>query len=98
MDLNRNQFFLAGLLLLAIGFHFLKVESLVLNEQCSAIIEKKFGDKSKNSDSASSLWAAAGPSASKQKVIHPPKWLGWCLMSVGGVFAAQAVVMRKPGG
>jgi hypothetical protein len=35
----------------------------------------------------------AGP----KKVVQPPEWLGWCLMSIGGVLVLHSLAMRKPG-
>lgn len=95
MELNRNQLFLIGLVVLAVGYHFLKVESLVFNSRVSHFIDRQLR-RGADDGVAAEILAAAGPSV-KQKVVEPPHWLGWCLMSVGGVFAAQALVMRKPG-
>ena len=40
--------------------------------------------------------AAAGPMG--LRTVKPPEWLGWCLISVGGVVLLHALAMKKPGG
>jgi hypothetical protein len=34
--------------------------------------------------------------AAPQKVIQPPDWLSWCLISVGAVLALHSLAMPKP--
>ena len=33
-----------------------------------------------------------------RKVLQPPEWLGWCLMSVGAVLILHSLAMKGPGG
>jgi hypothetical protein len=38
-----------------------------------------------------------GGSAGPRKVLQPPEWLGWCLMSVGAVLVLHSLALQKPG-
>jgi hypothetical protein len=77
MELNRNQYFFIGLVILLTKF-------LAKNAQTSA------------SDSAL-LAISSDMGAQHQKTIQPPEWIGWCLMSIGGVLILHSLAMRKPG-
>jgi hypothetical protein len=44
------------------------------------------------------LKEALANGAGPKKVIQPPEWLGWCMMSIGGVLILHSLAMRKPGG
>ena len=39
---------------------------------------------------------AAGPLP--KKTVRPPEWIGWCLMSVGGVLILHSLAMPRPNG
>ena len=94
MEINRNQYFMAGIVILLLGIQLRMVESYVLNEQATKILVEKFGE-SEVQKAGLSLFGAA-PIA--RKVIHPPEWAGWLLMSVGSVLILHALAMQKPGG
>jgi hypothetical protein len=32
-----------------------------------------------------------------RKVIEPPSWLGWAVLSVGAVVTLHSLAMKKPG-
>ncbi len=92
MEFNRNQFFMVGIFLLLLGVQFRIVDSVTLNEKTTRFLA------SHSSSAATSGMAAILPTSSVKKVIHPPTWLGWSLMSIGGVCILHSLAMKKPGG
>lgn len=96
MELNRNHYMMAGLLALLIGLQVRSVESYVLNASTTRFLAEKLGSAPNVSTSpGTSIFAANGPAA--RKVLQPPKWLGWALMSVGSVLVLHSLAMKKPG-
>jgi hypothetical protein len=94
MELNRNQFFLAGLVVLFLGIQFRLVESFTLNDKTTKFLASRMQDKS-----APPAAAILGQSASiGPKVVHPPQWLGYALLSIGSVLVLHSLAMPKPGG
>lgn len=95
MDLNRNQFFLLGLLVLFLGIEFRMVDSFVLNEKCSKFLI----DRAAANDTTvrmAQFFPAVGPTP--RKVIRPPDWLGWAAISAGAVLVLHSLAMKKPEG
>jgi hypothetical protein len=94
MELNRNQYFFMGIVLLLMGLQFRAVNSYTLTPEATRFL----AERTQTSASDGALFAlstdfGAGP----QKVVKPPDWLGWCLVSVGGVLILHSLAMRKPG-
>jgi hypothetical protein len=92
MDLNRHQFLFIGLLVLFVGLQVRYVSSYVLNPQTTQFLADHTGQ------GASSFAAAtAGTFGAARKIIQPPEWLSWCLISVGAVLCLHSLAMPKPG-
>ena len=97
MELNRNHYFFLGLLVLFLGIQFRTVDALVLNEKSTNFIADKLGRSPvEQGNPLRQFFPAAGPLP--RKTIRPPQWLGWCLMSVGGVLILHSLAMPKPAG
>jgi hypothetical protein len=97
MELNRHHYFFIGLVVLFLGIQFRTVEAYVLNEECTNFIADKLGKSPVEQDSMlRSIFPAAGPLPGKR--VEPPKWLGWCLISVGGVLILHSLAMPRPNG
>jgi hypothetical protein len=97
MDLNRNQFFLIGLLLVLMGIQFRMVQSFVLNEKASQFLAQRLPQsQSSPYDQTRNYLAAQGPAPLRR--VEPPKWIGYSLLSVGAVLTLHALSMKKPGG
>lgn len=99
MDLNRNQFFFAGVLILLIGLQLRLVQSYVLTPEATRILAKQAVAANSGPTPPRLAFAASGGSPllpSARKVIRPPEWLGWCLLSVGSVLILHSLAMRKP--
>ncbi len=92
MEFNRNQFFMAGIFLLLLGLQFRMLDSVTLNEKTTRFLANH------SSSTATSGMAAILPTSSVKKVVHPPQWIGWSLMSIGGVCILHSLAMKKPGG
>ncbi len=91
MDLNRNQYFMIGVILLLLGLQFRLVDSYVLNEKSAKFIAEKL-DKG---DTPNMPFLSTTPVS--RRVVKPPAWLGWVLMSIGAVLVLQSLAMKKPG-
>jgi hypothetical protein len=93
MELNRNQFFLAGLVLLFLGIQFRMMDTFTLNEKTTRFLASRMQDKS-----AVPAVALMGDASIGRKVVQPPQWLGYALLSVGSVLVLHSLAMPKPGG
>jgi hypothetical protein len=97
MDLNRNQFFFIGLVLLLVGVQFRYVSAYVLTPETTQFIAERTGQTTSASSSAYSFFSAAtGSNSATRKTLQPPEWLSWCLMSVGSVLILHSLAMRRP--
>lgn len=98
MELNRNQWFLAGLVLLLLGLQFRMIDSVVLTPELTKFLaDHASGPGSGPVATASQTMGAfmtAEPLASK--TVRPPEWVGWSLLSIGAVLVLHAMSMRKP--
>jgi hypothetical protein len=91
MEFNRNQFMMFGVIVLLLGVEFRTFESFTLSEKATHFIASRIGD-------TSGAVATVVPTPVARKVLRPPPWLGWSLISVGSVLILHSFGMRKPGG
>ena len=93
MELNRNQYFFLGVVILLLGLQFRSVTSYVLTEDATRFLAERMNSASDNT------WfnLSADVGAAPKKVLHPPEWLGWCTISVGAVLVLHSLAMKKPG-
>lgn len=101
MEFNRNQFLMAGLVILFLGIQFRVVESFTLNRESSEFLAARFPQKQGSIASPSSFtqfsaWTG-GASPAPLRTVHPPRWLGYALISVGVVLVLHSLAMKKPG-
>jgi hypothetical protein len=97
VEFNRNHYFMFGLVVLIIGIQLRMVESYVLNETATKFIAEHSGKAGVTvASKATSYLPSVGPTP--HKILSPPQWLGWALMSVGGVLILHSLAMPKPGG
>ncbi len=95
MELNRNQYFFIGLVILLLGVQLRMVASYTLTHEATKFLAQRT-QNSAAEGTAFSLSTDVG--ALPKKVINPPEWLGWCLMSIGSVLILHSLAMKKPGG
>ncbi len=97
MEFNRNQFFFLGALILFIGLQVRVVSAYVLNQDATRFLaERTHSSSSAPEQALVSFTGDAG--LLPNKVIRPPVWLGWCLISVGAVLMLHSLAMPRPGG
>jgi len=95
MEFNRNQFMMIGVVLLLLGMQFRMFESATLSPKATQFLANRFQD-TPSAAATNPFFATESPIA--RKVIRPPAWLAWSLMSVGSVLVLHSLAMKKPGG
>lgn len=92
MELNRNQYFFAGIVVVLLGVQLRMVSSYELTPEASRLLAQR------PAATVNAFGAVQQPIAQvARRVVTPPEWLGWCLMSVGSVLILHSLAMRKPG-
>jgi hypothetical protein len=92
MEINRNQYFMAGIIVLLLGLQLRMVDSYVLKPEATRMLAQGSSD-----ESADGVAVQAAEAAGARKTVHPPDWSGWCLMSIGAVLILHSLAMRRPG-
>ena len=95
MELNRNQYFFLGIVVLLMGVQVRNVSAYVLTEDATQFLAERTGA---SSSEATLVSLSSDYGAGTKKVLHPPEWLGWCLMSVGAVLILHSLAMKRPEG
>ena len=96
MELNRNQFFLLGLVILLLGVQFRLIDSAVLTPKCTKILAERTGHKMAAAIDAADRVSMSDQTTAPSTTIRPPEWLGWSLMSIGAVLILHAMAMKRP--
>jgi hypothetical protein len=96
LEINRNQYFLIGLVVLFLGIQLRMVESYVLNEKTSTFVSQRLALVASSESSDGAFLPAAGPTP--LRTIKPPVWLGYAFISVAAVLILHSLAMKKPGG
>ena len=93
MEFNRNQYFFLGVVVLLLGLQLRVVSSYVLTAEATRFLAERTHAGADSALFALTKDFGAGP----QKVIQPPEWAGWCLISVGAVLVLHSLAMKRPG-
>ncbi|XZE21791.1 hypothetical protein SH449x_001698 [Pirellulaceae bacterium SH449] len=93
MNLDRNRYFMFGIVLFLLGLQFRSVETFVLNESSTKALHR-FAQNSKIANN-NALTNAYVEVASPKKSFQPPNWLGFVLLTVGGVMSLHALALPK---
>ena len=94
MDIDRNRYFMFGVILFLLGLQFRLVDSFVLNESSTRALHK-FAQSSKiadNNNMAANIYMDVG---APLKSVKPPNWVGFVLLTVGGVMSLHAMVLPR---
>ncbi|MEO2046292.1 MAG: hypothetical protein ABGX16_06935 [Pirellulales bacterium] len=94
MELNRNQYFFLGVVVVLLGIQLRVVQEFVLTEEATLFLAERL-DPSSSEGKMVSLSSSVG--MGQNKVIHPPEWMGWCLISMGAVLILHSLAMPRPG-
>jgi hypothetical protein len=94
MDIDRNRYFMFGVILFLLGLQFRLVDSFVLNESSTRALHK-FAQSSKIADSSSVATNLYMDVGSPRKNVKPPNWVGFVLLTVGGVMSLHAMVLPR---
>ncbi|MFN7733825.1 MAG: hypothetical protein ACK5OB_18150 [Pirellula sp.] len=96
MQLDRNRYFMLGVVLFFMGMQFRLVDSFVLNENSTRALQR-IVKQAKVAEGGNP--GAANPFMQSvpipKKSFKPPQWLGFVLLTVGGVVSLHALVLPK---
>jgi hypothetical protein len=96
VEFNRNHYLVFGLVLLLVGIQLRLTESFVLNEKTSRFLAERLRSSSPGDGLVAPMLAIGGPVP--RRVVQPPQWLGWAIISVGSVLILHSLALKKPGG
>lgn len=96
MELNRNHYFMVGMIILVLGLQLRSVHAYVLNEKSSEFVATKLKTPPHVQTNAFAMSVAAPATSMQRETIMPPKWLGWALVSVGAVLILHSLAMGRP--
>lgn len=95
MDITRYHVFLVGVVLLLLGYELRLVDSFVLTPQATKFLAEQTGHPV--AVASTTVLAVAGTEPKlPSKVVRPPEWASWFLLSLGSVFVLQSWAMVKP--
>lgn len=95
MDIDRNRYFMFGVILFLLGLQFKLVDSFILNESSTKALHRLSQRASiASNDPATNMYMQV---ASPKKNLRPPGWLGFVLLTVGGVMSLHALVLPRKG-
>jgi hypothetical protein len=98
MEFNRNQYFLAGMVVFLLGIQLRMVDVFVLNERATQFVSDRMEQvNSQQYASANQGATLLGPQTPDRKRLEPPNWLGWSFVSVGSVLVLYSLALKKPG-
>ena len=96
MELNRNQFFLIGLVILLIGVQAHYVHSIELTPNTVKLLANKTGHPMSAAINATDDMTGSETSVAPSKTLVVPEAFGWSFMSIGAVLVLHAFAMQKP--
>ena len=96
MDITRYHVFLAGIVLVLLGVELRFVDALVLSPKATRFLAEQTGHPVVVASATIESVAGAEPQL-PSKIVRPPEWASWFLLSLGSVFVLQSCAMPKPG-
>ena len=96
MELNRNQFFMIGLVILFVGVQAHYVYSVELTPNCVKFLADKTGKPMAAAINATDSISGSDATAAPGKTVVVPEFFGWSFMSIGAVLILHALAMQRP--
>lgn len=100
MEFNRNQYFMAGLVVFLLGIQMRLVDTFVLNERATQFLTQRIrqmkGNQIASTNDVHTMLASQSPGYKHR--LQPPPWIGWAFVSVGSVLILHSLALKKPGG
>ena len=84
----RHRLLMIGIIVLAMGIQFRRVESYSLNEHVSGVIRDRMAqvrEPMANPSDPFASWSTASSAMGGKMSLSPPRWLGFSMVSVGAV-------------
>jgi hypothetical protein len=97
MEISRNQYYMVGLVLLLLGIQFRLIDSVEVKEQIAMFLAER-SDHPLISVSAQTPLLSPVESAAINRIVRPPEWIGWMLISLGSVLVLHSLAMPKGSG
>ncbi|MGA2068266.1 MAG: hypothetical protein ABSG86_25055 [Thermoguttaceae bacterium] len=97
MDITRNQYFMAGLVVLALGIQFRMVDTIELTPKFTQFLADQTGHPLAAVGASTQSLAQPGGLPTKGKTIRPPEWIGYSLLSLGAILVLHSLGMPKSG-
>jgi len=95
MEINRNQYFLIGLVLLLLGLQFRMIDSVLLTPECTKLLAERTGHPVAAAENAMAPLLGAETKL-QPKTLQPPDWVGYSLLSLGAVLVLHSFAMARP--
>jgi len=96
VEFNRNQYFFLGAVILFIGLQVRMVSAYVLTQDATRFLAERTHSSSPAPEQTLVSFSN-DTGLLPNKVLRPPVWLGWCLISVGAVLILHSLAMPRPG-
>ncbi len=95
MEINRNQVFIVGVVLVLLGIEFRMMDSFVLTPRATKLLAQQTNHPV--ATATNTLDALTGAETRlPPKVFKPQEWVGWLMISVGSVLILHSMTMSKP--
>ena len=95
MELNRNHYFMLGLVILFIGIQGRMIYSIELTPECVKFLADKTGHPMAAAIKSTDDSNGSGTTVAPSKTIVFPEYAGWGAVSIGAVLILHALAMPK---
>ncbi len=96
MDITRNQYLLAGLVLIFLGAEFRLIESVQLTQEFTQFLARRTNHPAvATTDAVDGLLGTT--TKLPPKTVVPQEWIGYSFLALGAVLVLHSLAMPKPG-
>ncbi len=88
-----SRFLMFGVVLALLGAQLRLVDTFVLTPKASQFVETRLRTTGIGVGPYDNTYLTSGPVAKKS--FTPPRWMGWALLSVGGVLAMHGLTVQR---